>query len=267
MVHSTIIYAGKQIHYQDEGRDNERVLVLLHGYLNNLEIWSSYIYSYMRQMRVIAIDLPGHGLSDTYGEIHTMEFMAEAVKAVLDSAKVEQCVMLGHSMGGYVTLAFAEKYPYMMRGFGLLHSQAMADNDDVKQKRLDSIEIAAQNKPKYIIDFVTTLFDDSKMTLHSEIKEVQDISIETPLEGLAAAQRGMAARPDRLAVLRDAQVPVLFVYGKNDVRIPIELAMAQASLPKYSEIMLIGDVAHLSFIEERDFVKMRLKNFLNTCYM
>ena len=109
--------------------------------------------------------------------------------------------------------------------------------------------------------------DDSKMTLHSEIKEVQDISIETPLEGLAAAQRGMAARPDRLAVLRDAQVPVLFVYGKNDVRIPIELAVAQASLPKYSEIMLIGDVAHLSFIEERDFVKMRLKNFLNTCYM
>ena len=110
--------------------------------MNSLEIWASYTYSYMRDMRVIAIDLPGHGKSDIFGEVHTMDFMAETVKAVLDAVKVEQCVMLGHSMGGYVTLAFAEKYPYMLRGFGLLHSQAMADSNEVVKGRLESIDTA-----------------------------------------------------------------------------------------------------------------------------
>ncbi|MBR4803917.1 MAG: alpha/beta hydrolase, partial [Bacteroidales bacterium] len=225
-------------------------------------------YSYMRDMRVISIDLPGHGKSDTFSEVHTMEFMAETVKAVLDAANVEECVMLGHSMGGYVTLAFAEKYSYLLRGFGLIHSQAMADSNEVVKQRLESIETAKANRPGYILDFITSLFDESKRgSFHSEIKEVGDISIETTLEGIAAAQRGMADRPSRLHILENAEMPVLFIFGTNDKRIPIEMAMAQATLPSYSEILMIDKVGHLSFIEERDFVKLRIKNFVNSCYL
>lgn len=267
MIYKSIMFNGKQIHYQDEGQ-GDKVLVLLHGFMNSLEIWATYTYSYMRDMRVIAIDLPGHGRSDTYGPVHTMDFMAEAVKAVLDTAKVEQCVMLGHSMGGYVTLAFAEKYPYMLRGFGLVHSHAMADSNEVVKNRLETIDLAKINRPGFILNFVTALFDESKRaTLHSEIKEVGDISIETTLESIEAAQRGMADRPDRLSVLENADMPVLFIYGKNDPRIPVELAMAQATLPSYSEIMLLDKVGHLAFIEERDFVKPRIKNFVYNCYL
>lgn len=267
MIYKTISLNGKQIHYQDEGQ-GDKVLVLLHGFLNSLEIWSTYVYSYMRDMRVIAIDLPGHGRTDNFDSVHTMDFMADVVKVVLDTAKVEQCVMLGHSMGGYVTLAFAEKYPYMLRGFGLLHSQAMADNNEVVKRRLETIDLAKINRPGFILDFVTGLFDESKRnTLHSEIKEVGDISIETSLESIEAAQRGMADRPDRLTVLENADMPVLFIYGKNDPRIPIEMAVAQATLPSYSEIMLLDKVGHLSFIEERDFVKPRIKNFVYSCYL
>ncbi len=214
MLYKTITYNGKKIHFQDEGHGNDKVLVLLHGFMNSLEIWASYTYSYMRDMRVIAIDLPGHGKSDIFGEVHTMDFMAETVKAVLDAVKVEQCVMLGHSMGGYVTLAFAEKYPYMLRGFGLLHSQAMADSNEVVKGRLESIDTAKINRPGYILNFVPSLFDESKRkSFHSEIKEVGDISIETTIEGIAAAQRGMSDRPDRLTVLEEAEVPVLFIFG------------------------------------------------------
>ena len=267
MMYKTMMFKGKQIHYQDEGQGG-KVLVLLHGFLNSLEIWATYTYSYMRDMRVIAIDLPGHGRSETFGPVHTMDFMAEVVKAVLDNAGVEQCVMLGHSMGGYVTLAFAEKYAYMLRGFGLVHSQAMADTNEVVKHRLETIDLAKINRPGFILEFVTSLFDESKRnTLHSEIKEVGDISIETPLESIEAAQRGMADRPDRLNVLQNADMPVLFIYGKNDPRIPVELAMAQATLPSYSEIMLLDKVGHLAFIEERDFVKLRIKNFVNSCYL
>lgn len=268
MLFKTITYNGKQIHYQDEGQGNSRVLVLLHGFMNSLEIWATYIYAYMREMRVIAIDLPGHGKSDTFGEVHTMDFMAETVKAVLDEAKVEQCVMLGHSMGGYVTLAFAEKYPFMLRGFGLIHSQAMCDSNEVVKKRLETIETARESRPAFILDFVSSLFDESRrLSATSEIKEVGDISLDTTIEGIAAAQRGMADRPDRLKVLQEAEVPVLFIFGKNDPRIPLELAVAQATLPQHAEIILLDKVGHLSFIEERDYVKLIIKNFVNTCYM
>ena len=267
MLYKTITYKGKQIHYQDEGQ-GDRVLVLLHGFMNSLEIWATYVYSYMRDMRVIAIDLPGHGKTDTFSEVHTMEFMAETVKAVLDAADIEQCVMIGHSMGGYVTLAFAEKYPYFLRGFGLIHSQAMADTDEVIKRRMESIETAKLNRPAFILDFVSSLFEENKRkSLHSEIKEVGDISIETSLEGIIAAQNGMADRLDRLSVLQNAEMPVLFIFGKNDPRIPIELGIAQATLPAYSEILLLDKVGHLSFIEERDFVKLRIKNFVNSCYL
>ena len=177
MLYKTITYKGKQIHYQDEGQ-GDRVLVLLHGFMNSLEIWATYVYSYMRDMRVIAIDLPGHGKTDTFSEVHTMEFMAETVKAVLDAADIEQCVMIGHSMGGYVTLAFAEKYPYFLRGFGLIHSQAMADTDEVIKRRMESIETAKLNRPAFILDFVSSLFEENKRkSFHSEIKDVGDISI------------------------------------------------------------------------------------------
>jgi len=156
----------------------------------------------------------------------------------------------------------------MLRGFGLLHSQAMADSNEVVKGRLESIDTAKINRPGYILNFVPSLFDESKRkSFHSEIKEVGDISIETTIEGIAAAQRGMSDRPDRLTVLEEAEVPVLFIFGKNDSRIPLELAMAQATLPAYSEIMLLDKVAHLSFIEERDFVKLRIKNFVNSCYL
>ena len=78
------------MHYRDEGRGHEQTLVLLHGYLQNLDIWSSYVLSFMRSMHVITIDLPGHGYSECFYEVHTMDFMARAVKAVLDDAHVEQ---------------------------------------------------------------------------------------------------------------------------------------------------------------------------------
>ena len=84
--HKTIVFEGHTLHYRDEGREHTPTLVLLHGYMQSLDIWSSYILSYMRNMHVLSVDLPGHGYSETFGDVHTMDFMATAVKAVLDDA-------------------------------------------------------------------------------------------------------------------------------------------------------------------------------------
>lgn len=266
--HKTIIFEGHTLHYRDEGKGHQQTLVLLHGYLQNLDVWTSYVLSYMRSMRVITIDLPGHGYSECFGEVHTMDFMAHAVKAVLDDAGVCQCVMVGHSMGGYVALAFAAIFPHHLRGLGLLHSHALADTDEIVERRMATCEQVAQNRASYIVSFIPPLFDTShRVSMAQEIKDLQDQCLDTKIESVVAAQRGMASRPSRMEVLRDLEVPVLFIFGKNDPRIPISLGVAQALVARHAEIMILDNVAHMAHLEERDYVKPRLLHFVSTCYM
>lgn len=266
--HRTIVYQGHTLHYRDEGREHAQTLVLLHGYLQNLDIWSSYILTYMRTMRVITIDLPGHGYSECFGEEHSMELMARTVKAVLDDACVEQSVMVGHSMGGYVALAFAELYPHHLRGLGLINSHALADTEDAVERRLDICEQVVKNRASHIVSFIPPLFDDSRrVALAQEIKDLQDQCLETKEESIIAAQCGMASRPSRTHVIEHLEVPILFIIGKNDPRIPCELALAQAMLAHYGEIMVLDKVAHMAHLEEREYVKPRLRNFVQTCYL
>ena len=133
--HRTIMVDGHMVHYRDEGRNNNKTLVLLHGFLQSLDVWSSYVLTYMHQIRVVTIDLPGHGHTETFSDKHSMDLMARVVKTVLDEAGVDQCVMIGHSMGGYAALAFAEKYPYTLRGLGLINSHALPDSDEHRSYR------------------------------------------------------------------------------------------------------------------------------------
>lgn len=265
--HKTLLFEGREMHYRDDGREHEQTVVLLHGFLQSLDVWSSYTLSYMRHMRVISIDLPGHGYSATHSDVHTMDFMSNAVKAVLDHAQVEQCVMVGHSMGGYVALAFAEKYSFMLKGLALLHSHAMADSPEIRNRRDEVCRQIHLNRAGFIVDFITNLFDESKrQPLAQDIKELRDQCLETREEGATAAQRGMKVRTSRISTLARLDKPVLFVYGKNDPRIPIELGLSQALLPHRSEVLILDHVAHMSFMEDREYVKRRLADFIDRCY-
>ena len=265
--HRTIQFNGRPIHYRDEGRANEHTLVLLHGFLQSQDVWSTYTLSYMRTLRVVAIDLPGFGFSATYGDTHTMEFMADAVKAVLDAAGVEQCVLVGHSMGGYVALAFAERYYYNLRGLGLLSSHALADSEEQRHRREEGCRRASLNRAEYILGHISALFDPSKRrTLEQDVKDLQEQCLETRLDGIVAAQHGMAQRKDRVDVLRHFEMPTLFIYGKNDHGNDLDLCVSQAMEAQHAEILLLSNVGHMSFLEERDYVRPRLMNFVETCY-
>ena len=265
--HRIIELEGHKVHYRDEGRDNKHTVVFLHGFMQSLDVWSSYVLTYMHHLRVITIDLPGHGMTDCFGETHTMDFMARTVHEVLVSAGVDQCVMIGHSMGGYVALAFAEMYPYTLRGLGLISSHALADSAEHKAYREDVCRQVADNRAKFTVDFVPRLFCPSRRgDLYQEIKDLSDQCLETSAAAITAAQRGMAERPSRIGVLKSLEVPILFIYGKDDCRLPIEIAVTQAMIPHHSEMLLLDKVGHMAFMEERDYVKPRIKNFVDTCY-
>ena len=265
--HRFITYKDKKIHYRDEGRDKDQVLVLLHGFLQNLDVWSSYTLSYMRYMRVINIDLPGHGYSDLLGDVQPMEEMADSVNAILDELNIDKCVMVGHSLGGYVALAFAEKYPYKLKGLGLMHSHALGDTRQSQVYRNRVCENVQLNRASYIVDFVSSLFaPENRLTLAQDIKDLQDECLETTTESIMATQRGMAMRPSRIKVLETLKVPILFVFGKQDSRLKLEVGISEAMIPYHSEIVILEGVGHMSHIEARDTIKVRLFNFLNACY-
>ena len=265
MIHHTFEFKGKTINYQDEG-NGEVTLVLLHGYMNSLEVWKYFVMEYMNSMRVIAVDLIGHGESETVEEISTMELQAQMVKSLLDKLGVKHCVMCGHSMGGMITLAFAEYYPQMLKGYCLMNSQALADNEKGKNNRLRACELIDNDRIKFIVDFIPNLFaKENRIKYSSEIEELKSIALNTPKQGIIAAQKGMIHRKDRCNVLAQSTCPVLFISGKEDIRIYTETLYAQACFPAHSETMILP-TGHMSFIEDELKVKIRLRDFTNMCF-
>lgn len=265
--HRTLTLDDQTIHYRDEGRDNTKTIVLLHGFLQSLDVWSSYVLTYMHRLRVLTIDLPGHGHSSLPAGGVTVETMAKQVKAVLDHAGVDQCVMVGHSMGGYVALAFADLYPYSLRGLGLVASHALPDSLQQQSAREAACRHVVENRASYVVDFIPSLFHESnRSALSQEIKDLCDQCLETHADAIVASQNAMLQRPSRLHVLRNLEVPVLFVHGKGDKRLPIEVVLSQAMEPRHAEILLLDGAAHMPFIEQQEYVKPRICNFVDTCY-
>lgn len=134
-----MIYNGKNLNYKIAGSGD--VVVLLHGFMESSNIWLDFGYELARNFLCIAPDLPSHGKSDMLAEIHSMELIAETVKVILDENQVKRCVLAGHSMGGYVALAFSEKYPEMMQGLVLFHSTSLAETEEGKRNRERAIEL------------------------------------------------------------------------------------------------------------------------------
>lgn len=258
MIQINTVRGDKKIHFQVSGAGP--AIVLLHGFLESGEVWKHFVRRLSREFQVVTIDLPGFGASDTLGHTHSMDEMAAIVHKILKSIDISSCIMAGHSMGGYVTLAYAEKYPRTLKGFVLFHSQAAADSKEARSNRDRTIGLVDKDHHGFIKNFIPDLFDPGNVKKFSkEIGQLKDLADKTSKEGIVAALEGMKIRPDRQHVLLNSRVPVLFIIGKNDKRIPMEAVIPQTLLPEHSEILLLDHVGHMGFIEasERTFQSLR----------
>ncbi|MCK4569469.1 MAG: alpha/beta hydrolase [Bacteroidales bacterium] len=247
-MYGSILYKGKKISFVDRGEGN--ALVLLHGFLENMSMWDYFSQKLSEEFRVITIDLPGFGGSECINSVHLMEQMAAVVNEVLEHLEVEKCLMIGHSMGGYVTLAFVDKFPEKLQGFGLFHSHALADSPDAKRNRNRAIDIVKADCGSFIYNFIPDLFAPENVeSFEKEIKKLYEDAMNTSPKAIIAALEGMKNRTDKRDVLAYAKVPVLFILGKKDSRIPIEKTLVQASLPAVSEILVLDDAGHMGHIE------------------
>jgi pimeloyl-ACP methyl ester carboxylesterase len=255
----------KKISFEDKGKGNP--IVLLHGFLESLEIWNQYVKELSREFRVVTIDLPGHGKTEAISEVHTMELMADVVKSVLDNLKITECVIIGHSMGGYVALAFAEKYGSFVKGLGLFHSSALADTNESLVNRDRMIALVKQDKLGFISQFISSLFAkaNQKRLIH-DIGRLEDIASSMKPESVIAALEGMKVRTDKIDLLRTAEFRIMYVAGQEDTRIPLEVILAQVKLIPHYEINFLGGVGHMGFLEAREETLDQWLNFARKCY-
>ena len=227
-----------------------KTIVLLHGFLESQVVWKNFARKLSGSYQVISIDLPGHGGSDVISEGLTMDLMAEAVMAVLTRENVTSCLMVGHSMGGYVALAFADKYRKILKGVVLFHSQAAADSPETILNRDRTIALVKKDRKGFIASFIPDLFDPANLERYGkEIALLKNLALETSAESIVAALEAMKIRPDRTHILANAEFPVCFIIGKSDYRIPMELIVPQVTLPVHSEALLLDKVGHKGFIE------------------
>lgn len=250
-----LTYQNSKIFYATEGQGNP--LVLIHGFLESSNIWNELSDKVSSNRQIICLDLPGHGKSGCIGEIHTMEEMAEVLREVLKKLNIQKADFIGHSMGGYVLLAFLEKYPKMVNKLILLNSTPAADSDEKKEIRKRSIALAKRNKEAYVSMSISNLLsEDHKGKYINEINELKENAKNFPTQGITASLQGMKIRKDRSEVLKSFSGIKYLLAGTRDPLLNFEELKDLASYCGCEFFFFSG--GHLSLIENKteihDFV-------------
>lgn len=243
----------------------ERTVVLLHGYLESLCVWEEFADILKRNMRVIALDIPGHGVSEVVGEVHSMEFVADVVADVLKQQEVERATIVGHSMGGYVAMALLERHPELVEGIVMFHSTPYADSDEKKANREREIACIQAGKKDALaaISPAQAFANDNVKRFRGDIEGLAEQIFLTDDDGICALLRGMMARPDRNKVLAEARIPKLFFFGSKDNYIGKETAQRMIDENPDAQVAWLENSGHMGFIEQEKESANILIEFIN----
>ena len=239
-------------------------VMFLHGFGEDGAVWDEMIYHLEKHFQCIVPDLPGSGHSIMKSGEWSMEGLAESVAAILDMEEIPVLTMIGHSMGGYITLAFAEKYPASLSGLGLFHSSGLADSAEKKETRRRGIEFIEQHgQTKFLEQATPNLFSQSSRDKSPQIvREIIDRFTNFQDMALVHYYEAMMQRPDRTHILKSYPGPVLFILGEHDTAIPLTDGLGQTHLPRLSYIHILRNSGHMGMIEETDKCREILQKFL-----
>lgn len=220
-------------------------LVLLHGYPLNNTIWDAVAERMQGQVRLILPDLRGFGESSVPEGVYTMRQMSSDVARLLDALEVHTAVVAGHSMGGYVTLAFAKAFPDRLAGLAMVCSQAGADSAERKAGRLTTAgEVARQGTAAIARPMAEGLTTDP-----AQVGGLEQMILRTSPRGVIGALKGMAEREDLTGFLPHIEVPALVVAGEMDAFVPLVKAEEMALRMKDSRLVRIAGAGHMPMLE------------------
>ncbi len=254
-------FQNKKIHYIVRGQGQP--VMLVHGFAEDHRVWDLQVAQLEKRFMLILPDLPGSGSSELTQDV-SMENLAGSLHAILEKEKIDSAVMLGHSMGGYVTLAFVEKYPSMLKALGLVHSTAYADTEEKKQNRKKGIDfITAHGVQEFLKTTTPNLFSDhTKQYNPGLVEALINQYKDMDAAALKAYYEAMMQRPDRTEMLKNFSRPVLFLAGEQDSVIPYEDVVQQSGLALLSYLHVLHLSGHMGMWEEPNESSFILEEFI-----
>ena len=246
------IMAGETpMHVADTER-GEQCVVLLHGYLESMLVWDEFVDLLKRDLRVVTLDLPGHGVSMINGEVHTMEYLADCVALTMDALGIDKYSVVGLSMGGYVALAMLDKYAKHIENITLLSSTTSADSQEKCDRRRREIELIKAGKKNTLARLVPHVgFAAQNVNrLKDYIEDIRELILISEDEGVIAILGGMIERKSRGEQLRDSGIPHLFIFGRHDYYIPQEVADEMIEQDPNAKVVWLEESGHMGFYEE-----------------
>lgn len=224
-------------------------------------MWASYVNFFEKKYRVITIDLFGHGKSECLGYIHTMEDQADMVYALLSELRIRKATLIGHSMGGYVALAFGELYPDQMKSMILINSSTRADSSERKLNRERAIEVVKKNAKSFISMAINNLFTEkAREQFKDQIAVIRDQALQTSVQGIIASLEGMKVRNDREVLLHFGPFSKLVVTGNEDVIAPESEILDETKDADVTTFIL--DCGHMAPLEKETDLIQIIQNFL-----
>lgn len=254
---------NRELAYVEKGKSHANTVVLIHGFCGSSDYWKKIIEPLSHTYHIIAVDLRGHGRSTFDGAAFEMEDLARDVKVLLDRLELHSVYLFGHSLGGYVTLAFAELFPESLRGYGLIHSTAYPDSDEGKAGRLKAIEkIQDLGIQAFIDGLIPNLFANNYMAANpADVEDVKEIGYNTDPLAAMETLAAMRKRPDRNTVIDNQEIPFLLVQGQFDKIVPKDRAV-NSSAP----FVMVKDIdaGHMGMIENPDGLLSILAEFMES---
>jgi pimeloyl-ACP methyl ester carboxylesterase len=259
MQRKTITYRQKNLSYQLRGKGP--AIVLVHGFGETGSIWSNQYHLFPEHLLLVP-DLPGSGESEM-NDAMTMEGMAEAIRSILDHESIRSCTMIGHSMGGYITMAFADQYASMLNALGLFHSTSYADNEEKKANRLKGIAFIKEHGGRsFLRNTINNLYGPRTKKENPSLIEEHIASCNFSDAALVQYYESMMNRPDRRNVLSKLSIPVMFIAGRNDNAVALPDILEQSHLPPLSYIHILEQSGHMGMVEEPEATRQQLHGFI-----
>ncbi len=252
-------YKNSNIHYTVKGEGP--AVILLHGFLEDLTMWNTLVPDISKNHQVVCIDLLGHGKTDCLGYVHSMEDMADAVFAVLNHLNIKKAQVIGHSMGGYVALAMAEKEPQFFESLCLMNSTFEADGKELKLLRTRANKMAQTNFENLVrVSFANLFAPESREKFKKEYESALQLALQTSIQGYIAGQEGMRLRPNRFEVFKNLKGKKLIIIGKKDAvvngkNIIRQIEGTTIDFIEFSE-------GHMSYIENKSELSYEFKQFV-----
>lgn len=263
MTEKFIMAGTTPLHLCDSGA-GEECIVLLHGYLESMLVWEEFIPLLYKSVRVVTLDIPGHGISVVQGECHTMEYLSDVVAEAMTAIGVERFTVVGHSMGGYVALALAERHPARLNGLVLLSSTPNPDTEEKSENRRREIALVQSGKKEMLARVAPAagFAECNRQRLKDFIEDLTEQVHVSEDEGIVALLNGMIGRKDQNEMLRQSTVHQLFILGRKDGYIPVEVAEKMVEAHPQATVVWLEESGHMGFIEEPERTAAALLDFM-----